>query len=165
MNLVAYFSHTGENYSVGVIEKGNTEIVAEYISELVNGKLFEIKPAREYSKNYRTCCDEAKKEFANNTRPDLKAYLDNIDAYDTIYLGYPIWWGTMPMEVYTFLEHYDFSGKIIMPFSTHEGSGLGNSVNDIKKVVPAAIVKNGIAIRGSEAKNSKVKVENWINEK
>ncbi len=164
MNLVAYFSHTGENYSVGVIEKGNTEIVAEYISELTKGDLFEIKPAREYSKDYKTCCEEAKKEYHNNTRPELEKYLDNLDKYDTIYLGYPIWWGTMPMEVYTFLSHYDFSNKVIIPFSTHEGSGLGNSVGEIQKLVPNAVIKTGIAIRGSDAKNAKQTIANWLNQ-
>ena len=163
MNLIAYFSHIGENYSVGVINKGNTEIVAESISELTGGDLFEIKPIREYSKDYKTCCDEAKKEYTHNTRPELKEYLDNLDKYDNIYLGYPIWWGTMPMEVYTFLSHYDFNGKVIIPFSTHEGSGLGNSVNDIKKLVPNAEIKDGLAIRGSDAKNSKSKIVSWLN--
>lgn len=164
MNLIAYFSHTGEKYSVGIINKGNTEIVAEYISEFIGGDLFEIKPIREYSKDYKTCCDEAKKEYINNTRPELKEYLDNIDNYDTIYLGYPIWWGTMPMEVYTFLSHYDFTDKIIIPFSTHEGSGLGNSVNDIKKLVSNAVIKEGISICGSNAKKSKQKIADWLNQ-
>lgn len=163
MNLIVYFSHKGENYSVGVIDKGNTEIVAEYIKEIIGGDLFEIKPLKEYSKDYKSCCDRAKKEFNNSTRPELKEYLDNIEKYDIIYVGYPIWWGTMPMEVFTFLNHYNFDNKVIIPFSTHEGSGLGNSINDIKKLLPNAIIKDGIAIRGSEAKNSKQKVAEWLN--
>ena len=163
--LIAYFSRTGENYSVGVINKGNTEIVAEYISEITGGDLFEIKPLIEYSKDYKTCCDEAKKEYTNDTRPELKEYLDSLDNYGTIYLGYPIWFGTMPMEVYTFLSHYDFNEKVIIPFSTHEGSGFGNSVNDIKRIVPNAIIKDGFAIRGKEAKNSKSKVVEWFNKR
>lgn len=94
MNLIAYFSHTGENYSVGVIDKGNTD---GYISEFAGGDLFEIKPLRQYSKEYKTCCNEAKKELYNDTRPELMEYLDSIEEYDIIYLSYPIWYGTMPM--------------------------------------------------------------------
>ena len=100
MNLIAYFSHTGENYSVGVTDKGNTQIVVGYISEFAGGDLFEIKPLRQYSKDYKTCCNEAKKELYNNTRPKLMEYLDSIEEYDIIYLCYPFWCGTMPMQVF-----------------------------------------------------------------
>ena len=163
--LIAYFSHTGENYSVGVIEKGNTEIVAEYIKEFTNGNLFEIKPVKQYSKIYKECCDEAMDDYNSNARPELQEYLDSIEEYDTIYLGYPIWWGTMPMAVWTFLEHYDFTGKTIIPFSTHEGSGLGKSASDIKKLIPSADVKDGFEVQGSTVKSAKEKIKQLKGEK
>ncbi len=162
MKLVAYFSHTGENYSVGVIDKGNTEIVAERIKELEDCDIFEIKPVYNYSNSYEECCKEAKGFLENNERPVLKEYLDNIDKYDTIYLGYPIWYGTMPMEVYTFLSHYDFNGKTVKPFSTNEGLGLGSSVSDIKNIIPQANVLDGLEIKGSMARTSDDKIKNWI---
>lgn len=164
-SLVIYYSHIGENYmSDGIrnIDKGNTEIVAEYIHELTGADLFKIETIKEYPHNYHECCDVAKEELNNNTRPELKAYLESIDDYDTIYIGYPIWWGTLPMAMFTQLEKLDYHGKTIKPFSTHEGSGLGSSMEDIKKCCIGANVQDGLAIRGSEASSSKSKIETWI---
>ena len=162
--LIAYYSRKGQNYVSGNIKnlaKGNTEIVAEFVQKSVGGELFEIDTVKNYPVDYTECTEVAKVEIQQKARPELKKYLPSIDEYDTIFLGYPIWWGAPPMAVSTFLEKYDFSGKKIIPFATHEGSGLGGSVSYIKKIVPKAEVKNGLAIQGARAANSESEVANW----
>lgn len=163
--LVIYFSHTGENYmSDGIrnITKGNTEIVAEQIAKLTNADLFKVETIIEYPYGYYDCCKVAEEELRNNERPKLKNNLLDISQYDTIYVGYPIWCGTCPMAIFTVLENLDFTGKIIKPFATHEGSGLASSISDIKRACPNAIISEGLAIRGSNASNSSDLLENWI---
>lgn len=152
--LVAYFSRTGENYNVGVIEKGNTEIVAEMIAEQIGGQLFEISTVTPYPEDYDACTDVARQEQSENARPELAANVENMENYDVVFLGYPIWWSDMPMAVYTFLESYDFSGKTIVPFCTHEGSGLASTASNIAEICPDAQVLDGLAIQGSVAQNS-----------
>ena len=162
--LIAYFSRADENYFVGqlrYIEVGNTERAAKMLSQITGADLFKIDPVKAYAKDYNTCIEEARADQQNQARPELKRYLDNIDQYDTIYLGYPNYWGTMPMAVFTFLERYDFSGKRIKPFCTHEGSGLGRSENDLKKICPKAIVEQGLAIVGSRVDNSAKTLQLW----
>jgi flavodoxin len=161
-SLVIYFSRAGENYSVGNIKKGNTQVIAEYISEITGATLFKVETLKGYSQNYKTCCDEALKEKNENARPQLNKYLDNIDEFEVIYIGYPNWWGTMPMAMFTQLEKLQFTGKIIKPFCTHEGSGLGSSERDIKSVCVGGKVMSGLAIQGSTVHNAKEKVANWI---
>lgn len=163
--LVAYYSRADENYVSGALKTipvGNTEIVAEYIKELTGADMFKIEQTKPYSEDYNSCVEEAKADQRRNARPELEKYLDSVGNYDVIYLGYPNYWGTMPMAVFTFLERYDFGGKTIKPFCTHEGSGMGNSVGDIKKLCPSADVENGLAIYGSRVKNSKNEVERWV---
>ena len=155
--LIAYFSRAGENYVNGAIKnlpRGNTETVAEFIQKAVGGELFKIETVKAYPADYTECTVVAKEELRAKARPELKNYLDSIAEYDTIFLGYPNWWGNIPMAVATFLEHYDFTGKKVIPFCTHEGSGLGGSVGYIKKIIPAAEVKAGLAIHGAEAARS-----------
>ncbi len=162
--LIAYYSRKGQNYvndSIKNLAKGNTEIVAEFIQKAVGGDLFEIDTVKNYPVDYTECTNVAKDEIRQKARPELKNYLDSISEYDTIFLGYPIWWSVPPMAVSTFLEHYDFTGKKIIPFATHEGSGLGGSVNYIKKIIPTADVKTGLAIHGAEAAQSESQVSNW----
>ena len=161
-SLVIYFSRADENYSVGYIEKGNTEVIAEYIKEITGSDLFKVERKIPYSKDYQTCIDEAQKELNNNERPELVNYLDNIDEYEVIYIGQPVWWGYPPMPMYTQLEKLDWNGKIVMPFTTHEGSGLGSCVSAIKKICIGADVREGLAIRGSSVKSAKNIVEEWI---
>ncbi len=166
-SLVIYFSRADENYFGGKlinIDKGNTEIAAEFIKEIMGADLFKVERKNDYSKNYMACIEEAKLELKNNERPELKKYLDDISKYDVIFIGSPIYWGTMPKPLFTELEMLDFNNKIIMPFTTHEGSGLANVVNDIRKIAEGAIIKNGLAILGSDVKNSKRLIENWIND-
>ena len=163
--LIAYYSRKGQNYVSGAIKnlsKGNTEIVAEFIQKSVGGELFEIDTVKVYPVDYTECTNVAKVEIQQKARPELKRYLAGIDDYDKIFLGYPIWWAVPPMAVSTFLERYDFSGKKIFPFATHEGSGLGGSVNYIKKICPKAVVGDGLAIYGSEASQSVAQVERWL---
>ena len=163
--LIVFYSRADENYVSGMLKQldiGNTEVAAGIIRELTDGELFKLEQVQTYSKDYNECIAEAQADQKRNARPELKRYPDTIEGYDTIYLGFPNYWGTMPMAVFTFLEHFDFDGKIIKPFCTHEGSGMGNSVNDIKRLCPGAKVEKGLAIRGSSVKNSKKDIENWI---
>lgn len=163
--LIVFYSRADENYVSGMLKQldiGNTEVAAGIIRELTDGELFKLEQVQAYSKDYNKCIAEAQADQKRNARPELKRYPDTIEGYDTIYLGFPNYWGTMPMAVFTFLEHFDFDGKIIRPFCTHEGSGMGSSVNDIKRLCPGAKVEEGLAIRGSSVKNSKKDIENWI---
>lgn len=163
--LIAFFSRPGNNYVNGSIVNlpvGNTEIAARKLQGLTGGSLFRVRPVKKYSEDYRTCTEEAQKELYANARPELENYLDSIDEYDTIVLGFPNWWGTMPMPVWTFLQQYDFSAKTILPLCTNEGSGMGRSVADIKKLCPGAEVKHGLAIRGSDVGHADRQLESWI---
>jgi flavodoxin len=163
--LILYFSRKGNNYVNGSIKNltvGNTEIAAKMIQKLTGSDIFEIEPVIEYDLDYHTCTEEAKRDLRANARPDFKNALDSIDEYDTIYLGYPNYWGTMPMHVFTFLEKYDFSDKIIKPFCTHEGSGMGHSESDIKKLCPRAKIEKGIAIHGGSVGSAQKAIEKWV---
>ncbi len=164
--LVAYFSRAGENYNVGVIEKGNTHIIADIIAEETGADLFEIATVNPYPETYDECTDVAKQEQEDNARPEIIDPPANLDGYDTIFIGYPIWWGDLPMAVYTFLENYDFSGKTVIPFCTHEGSGLSGTKGSIEDTCSGATVLDGLAIRGSiaqnEQDNAKSDVQAWL---
>ena len=156
--LIAYYSRRGENYVNGSIRNlalGNTEVMASKIKALLpNADMFRIDTRHQYSPSYMTCIEEAKQELRNQARPEMKEKPDSIDQYDTIILGYPNWWGTMPMVCYTFLESYDFSGKRIIPFCTNEGSGMGSSERFIQKLCPDATVLEGISIHGAEVQSA-----------
>lgn len=163
--LVAFYSRADENYVSGqlkMLEIGNTEIVAKMIAEKIGADLFKIEQVQPYAADYNECIAQAQEDQQRNARPELTSYLDQIEEYDVIYVGYPNYWSTMPMAVFTFLERYDFTGKIIKPFCTHEGSGLGKSIADIKKICPKAIVQDGLAIYGSSAARAQADVENWL---
>ncbi|CAL7909782.1 flavodoxin [Fusobacterium necrophorum] len=165
--LVAYFSHKGENYSRGNIiqlEKGNTEKVAEIISHILGADIFEIITEEKYPSKYDKCIETAKKELREDSRPKLKQDID-IREYDTIFIGYPNWWGTMPMPVWTFLEGKDFNHKKILPFCTHEGSGMGRSESDIKKLANGAEVLKGLAIVGSDVNTSEKQIKKWLEDR
>lgn len=162
--LIAFYSRADENYFGGayrVIPVGNTEKAAQMLAELTGADLFKIEQKVPYSANYQQCIAEAKRDLQANARPELTTLPENLDAYDEIYLGYPNYWGTMPMAVYTFLGHYDFTGKVIHPFCTHEGSGLSNTVRDIEKAAKGAVVKPGLAIHGSDVDSAMAKLKGW----
>ena len=150
--LIAYYSRKGYNYwgsKIVNLEVGNTEVVAKQIQKLTGSDLFEIKTVKTYPVSYEETTEVAKQELHDYVRPELSNLLEDVSEYDVIYLGYPNWWGTMFMVVWTFLESYDFAGKTIVPFCTHEGSGMGSSERDIKRLCPTANVSKGLALRGS----------------
>lgn len=162
--LIVYYSRKGENYwngSLKTIAKGNTERVAEFIQRAVGGDLFEVDTVKPYSASYMTCIEEAKQELRAKARPEIKAFPEDLDKYDTIFVGYPNWWGTMPMCMFTLLERCDLSGKTILPFCTNEGSGLGSSERDLKALCKGANVLPGLSIHGAEAEQSEQKAAAW----
>ncbi len=151
--LVVFFSRTGENYAVGNIQKGNTQIIAEMIVKETDGALFQIEPFKAYPENYTKCTEVAKREVESKARPAIKADVA-VEDYDVIYIGYPNWWGDMPMPVYTFIEKHNWQGKTVVPFCTHEGSGLSDTENKLKNACKGATVLKGLAIRGIIAQKS-----------
>lgn len=163
-NLIIYYSRKGQNYwngSIKDLKKGNTEIVAEYIQKAVGGDLFEVETVKPYSEDYYACIDEAQKELHANARPEIKRYPENVESYDVIFVGYPNWWGTMPMAMFTLLEKCDLTGKKIIPFCTNEGSGMGSSERDLKNVCKGAEVLKGLSVHGAEAAQSEKQVSEW----
>ena len=166
-NLIAFYSRANENYVNGTIKQltvGNTEVAAGIIKEFIDADIFKIEQKQAYSENYKQCVTQAKIDKEQNARPELKTYLDSISEYDTIYLGFPNYCGTMPMAVFTFLEHYDFTGKKIKPFCTNEGSGMGLSEKDLKNLCPKAKVEKGLAIMGNSVDKSADAIEKWLKE-
>ncbi len=166
-SIVIYFSHTGENYSVGVIQEGNTAKVAKEIARQTGTAIWEIKEAEPYPVKYNDCIARAKKELQSKARPAFQGNPPDLTGIDTIYLGYPNWWGDAPMVVYTFLEKAKADGKTILPFCTHEGSGLGSTARNLAKAFPKAEVEqNGLSIYGhvvqKDADAVKTAVEGWL---
>ena len=159
--LVIFFSHAGENYSVGNIEEGNTKIVADYISEITGADQFEIVAEKNYEMPYMDLIKVAQNEAKAGELPAYKGDVD-VAPYDVIFIGGPIWWGTYPQVMFTFFKDHDLSGKTVIPFTTHEGSGLASTVRDVKKAWPKATVKNGFAIYGHEVRSGRAKVEEWL---
>ena len=160
-SLIIYFSRADENYSVGYIDKGNTEIVAEYVRDLTGADMFKVEPLVPYAKDYTTCIKEAKERIGN---APIKDRLDDISNYEVIYIMSPIYWGTFAPELETAIKDLDFTGKTIRVITTHEGSGLGSVVTDIKRICQGAnVLDDAIAIVGSKAKDSKSIIESWVN--
>ncbi len=164
--LVAYFSRAGDNFEVGVIERGNTAIMAEMIAERTGADMFEINPVKPYPEDYRECTEVAKQEQAENARPELVALVDNLDKYDVIFLGMPIFWSDMPMPVYTFLESQDFHGKTIIPFTTSAGEYMTGHESEIPDHARGATIREGIGIRGKDCQDKpdavREKVNAWL---
>ena len=159
-SLIIYFSRADENYAVGYIDKGNTEILAEYIQEFTNADMFKVEPLVPYSKDYRTCIEEAKQRIGN---APIKENIKDISTYEVIYIMTPIYWGTYAPELETALKDVDFTGKTIRIVTTHEGSGLANVPNDVKRVCKGAnVLGDSIAVRGADCKNARDKIENWV---
>lgn len=172
--LIVYFSHANA-VGVDVVSsaslvssdgesRGITEVIADIIAENIEADVFEIVTQEAYPSDYNGTVDQAKEEQNVDARPALAAHIENIEDYDIIFLGYPNWWGTIPMPVYTFVEEYDLSGKTIIPFVTHEGSGIGNSVFDIKNACSNSDIVKPLAIRGSNVSrdDTKANVIQWL---
>lgn len=151
--LVLYYSLTG-----------NTETVANFIHEEVGGDIIKLETVKTYPSNYNELINEAQEEQRDNARPELKTVINNIDEYDTIFLGYPNWWGDMPMSVYSFLDNYVLNEKTIAPFITHGGSGLSGTPSKIQQKEPQATITEGLSISGASAASSKDSVVSWLNE-
>ena len=163
--LIAYFSRADENYFGGAmryVKVGNTEIVCNHMKDIIDADMFKIEMKDPYSPVYMTCIEEAKKDLRANARPELVSMPDSIDAYDTVILAYPNYWGTFPMAVATFIDNYDFAGKTILPLCTNEGSGMGHSESDLRRMMPGADIKKGLSITGSRAANASDSVEKWL---
>lgn len=164
-SLIAYFSRKGNNYVSGNIvnlKVGNTEVAATMIQKITGSDIFHIEAVKPYPKDYQETTKVAKEELHENARPELISQVPDMDSYDVIFLGYPNWWGTMPMPVFTFLEAYDFSGKTIVPFCTHEGSGMGHSESDIKKLCLDSKMGKGLSIKGGSVHGSEREISKWI---
>ena len=163
--LVVYFSRTGENYNVGNVEVGNTAIVASYIKDYLKADSFEIVPVEKYPDGYDECTKKASREQKDNARPKIQNQITNFDKYDTIFVGYPIWWGDLPMIMYSFFEGYNFDGKNVIPFNTHEGSGDAGTYGKIQSKLPSAKVNDkGLALDGKTARSDegKEKTVQWL---
>lgn len=149
--------------SASVLSPGNAELIANWIAEETGGDLFSIKTQNKYSSDYDECLNQARKERDNNERPALVGRVNNIDDYDVIFLGFPNWWYTCPMAVFTFVESYDLSGKTIIPFCTHGTGGLSRTIRDLKNILPENCeVLEAIGVYRPEVKNSKNKVLDWL---
>ena len=163
-NLIIYYSRRGENYvngDVKELERGNTEIAAEYIQRAVGGDLFRVDTVKEYPEDYYQCIEVAKAEGKANARPELKACLDSLEGYDNIFVCGPIWWGTYPMAMFTLLERLDWSGKRVFPLTTHAGSGLAGCQRDLKRICKGAKVGKGLAVLGASVQESEAAVAAW----
>lgn len=149
--LIAYFTYTD-----------HTAVIARQIHDRVGGNLVRIKTVKPYPKSYNQTVDQAQKEQSENARPKLATRIPNMQSYNIVFLGFPNWWGTMPMALFTFLEQYNFSGKTIIPFVTHEGSEFGQSLSDLHKEAPKAKIANGLAIRHDDVYKAQGDVDNWL---
>lgn len=162
-SLVVFFSHAGENYAVGNIKVGNTKIVADYISEITGADQAEIVTHKYDGMAYTPLTNLAQDEQNNDERPDFQLVPEvDFSQYDTIFIGGPVWWGTYPQVMFTFFDRYDLNGKTIYPFTTHEGSGLGSCVQDVRSNYPRANVQKGFSIYGHDVRTNKAKVEKWL---
>jgi flavodoxin len=163
--LIAFYSRKGNNYHNGSIVNlsvGNTEVTAQMIQTLAGGDTFKIDTIKAYPSDYTRTTEVAKEELSRNARPELSSKVDNLGDYGVVFLGYPNWWGTAPMAVFTFLESHDFSGKTIIPFCTHEGSGMGHSESDLKAACPGVTVLKGLAIKGGNVQSAERVIEGWL---
>ncbi|MBR1400087.1 MAG: flavodoxin [Prevotella sp.] len=159
--LIVFFSHAGDNYSVGNIKVGNTKIIADYITEITGADQFEIVTHKYDGMAYKPLCDLAKKEQQNGELPEYEGSVD-VSGYDTVFIGGPVWWGTYPQVMFTFFSKNDLNNKTIIPFTTHEGSGLGNCAEDVKKAYPNANVTGEFSMYGHDVRDGKGRVEKWL---
>ena len=163
-SIVIFFSHAGDNYSVGVIDTGNTKIVADYISEITGANQFEIVTHKYDGMAYTPLIELAKKEAAAGELPPYEGAAPDLSGYDTVFIGGPVWWGTYPQVMFTLFKDINLDGKIVIPFTTHEGSGLASCAKDVRKAFPKANVTGEFSIYGHEVRGGKAKVVKWLKE-
>ena len=161
-SIVIFFSHAGDNYSVGNIEVGNTKIVANYISEITGADQYEIVTHKYDGMSYTPLIELAKKEAAAGELPPYEGAAPDLSQYDTVFIGGPVWWGTYPQVMFTLFKDIDLAGKTVIPFTTHEGSGLASCASDVRKAFPKASVTGEFSIYGHEVRGGKAKVERWL---
>ena len=161
-SIVIFFSHAGDNYSVGIIDTGNTKIVADYISEITGADQFEIVTHKYDGMAYTPLIELAKKEAAAGELPPYEGTAPDLSGYDTVFIGGPVWWGTYPQVMFTLFKDINLDGKTVIPFTTHEGSGLASCANDVRKAFPKAKVTGEFSIYGHEVRGGKAKVEKWL---
>ena len=162
-SIVIFFSHAGDNYSVGVIDTGNTKIVADYITEITGAAQFEIVTHKYDGMAYTPLIKLAQEEANRGELPPYEGAAPDLSSYDTVYIGGPVWWGTYPQVMFTLFKDINLDGKTVIPFTTHEGSGLASCANDVKKAFPKANVTSAFSIYGHEVRGGKAKVEKWLN--
>ncbi|MCR5038060.1 MAG: flavodoxin [Bacteroidales bacterium] len=160
--IVIFFSHAGDNYSVGNIEVGNTKIVADYISEITGADQYEIVTHKYDGMAYMPLIDLAKEEARKGELPPYEGSAPDLSRYDTVFIGGPVWWGTYPQVMFTLFKDINLDGKTVIPFTTHEGSGLASCASDVKKAFPKAKVTGEFSIYGHEVRTGKAKVEKWL---
>lgn len=161
--LIVFFSHAGENYNVGNIKVGNTKVLAGYLQEVTGADTFEIQPVKSYAYDYKTVCDIAKEEQDKNELPAFKGEIKDFDQYQTVIIGSPIWWDTFPQVVFSFLHKYNLQGKNVAIFTTHEGSGLGSTITDFKKIYPKVKLIGQFEMAGHDVAGGKNKAQEWVN--
>ncbi len=162
-SIVIFFSHAGDNYSVGNIEVGNTKIVADYITEIKGADQFEIVTHKYDGMAYMSLIELAKEEANKGELPPYEGTAPDLSQYDTVFIGGPVWWGTYPQVMFTLFKDINLDGKTVIPFTTHEGSGLASCSSDVKKAFPKAKVTGEFSIYGHEVRTGKAKVEKWLN--
>lgn len=160
--LVVFFSHAGDNTRVGNIEVGNTKIVADYISEVTGAEQFEVVCEKDYNMSYRDLCDLAKEEKENGELPPYTGRIENLDQYNVIFVGTPIWWNTFPQVMFSFFRDHNLNGKVLVPFVTHEGSKFGSTLTDLQKQYPEATITGAFEMRGQHVRTQKDKVVEWL---
>jgi flavodoxin len=163
--LIAYFSRKGRNYRGGTIVDlpvGNTEVAARMIQDLAGGDLFQIETVKAYPDDYQETTEVAQYELSEDARPAITGQVERLGDYGVVLLGFPNWWGTMPMAVRTFLDAHDLAGKTVLPFCTHEGSGLGSSEQDLRRLCPGATVRGGLDIRGGHVAEARPAIAAWL---
>ena len=161
-SIVIFFSHAGDNYSVGNIEVGNTKIVADYISEITGAAQYEIVTHKYDGMAYTPLINLAKEEANKGELPPYEGAAPDLSQYDTVFIGGPVWWGTYPQVMFTLFRDINLDGKTVIPFTTHEGSGLASCVSDVKREFPKANVTKGWSIYGHEVRTGRAKVEKWL---
>ena len=161
-SIVIFFSHAGDNYSVGNVEVGNTKIVADYISEIAGADQFEIVTHKYDGMAYTPLINLAKEEANNGELPPYEGDAPDLSQYDIVFIGGPVWWGTYPQVMFTLFKDINLDGKTVIPFTTHEGSGLASCVSDVKKAFPKAKVTGEFSIYGHEVRSGRARVEKWL---